>query len=120
AARLDQIDRHRKAGRQAQQRAGILRDIGLIQREAQNRVPWPGAAGIIEARIAPVPLPFYAAVCRIVRVFQPYSLAAAPLGACRAAVRRGFRWPIRRLRTLPARLAPMDMAATAAGAISCC
>src|SRR5260370_39175216 len=37
-----------------------------------------GVGGIIRTRIAPVPLPFYAAVCRIVRVFQAYSLPRRP------------------------------------------
>jgi hypothetical protein len=33
--RLDQIDRDPETGRQAQQRPGILRDIGFEQSEAQ-------------------------------------------------------------------------------------
>ena len=35
AERLDQVDRNVETRRKAQQRAGILRDIGLEQRETQ-------------------------------------------------------------------------------------
>ena len=36
SARLDEVDRHPEAGREAQDRAGILRDVGLIGGEAQH------------------------------------------------------------------------------------
>src|SRR5262245_17388203 len=78
AERLDQIDRHAKARRQAEQRPSILRNVRLIQREAQWRFPLrlkKGVAGDVgDGRIVLRSLPIYAAVCRIVRLLQRYSL----------------------------------------------
>jgi hypothetical protein len=37
SARLDEVDRHPEAGREAQDRAGILRDVGLIERKPHGK-----------------------------------------------------------------------------------
>ena len=37
AGRLDDVDRNAEAGGEAQERAGVLRDVGLVEGEARHR-----------------------------------------------------------------------------------
>src|SRR5207248_11316931 len=74
---LDQVDLDPETGREAQQCAGILRNVGFEQSQAQIGCSGQVAempVALYRTRIDPASLPFYAAVCRIVRLPSRYSL----------------------------------------------
>ena len=77
---LDQVDLDPETGGEAQQRPGILRNVGFEQSQAQIGCSGQVAempVALYRTRIDPASLPFYAAVCHIVRLLPRYSL---PIG----------------------------------------